>query len=98
MFGSLISIIGVIITLIINFLFIPKYGYLASAYATLVCYGSMMLISYFLGQYFYPVKYKIWKFLIYFFSGGIIYYFSLDFNGQESFTLIEYGYQSLLIG
>lgn len=97
-FGSLISITGVIITLIINFLFIPKYGYLASAYATLGCYGSMMLISYFFGQYFYPVKYKIRKFLVYFLSGGLIYYLSLDFNGQESFSLIEYGYQSILIG
>jgi len=96
-FGSLISITGVIITLIINFLFIPKYGYLASAYATLACYGSMMLISYFLGQYFYPVKYKIWRFLAYFMAGGLIYYFSLDFNGQENFSLTEYGYQSLLI-
>tara|TARA_B100001287_G_scaffold70393_1_gene58039 strand:- start:47116 stop:48633 length:1518 start_codon:yes stop_codon:yes gene_type:complete len=96
-FGSLISITGVIITMVINFLFIPKYGYLASAYATLACYGSMMLLSYFLGQYFYPVKYKIWKFLIYFVSGGLIYYLSLDFKGNESFTIVEYAYQSLLI-
>ncbi|MDA8556853.1 hypothetical protein N9K77_01825 [bacterium] len=47
------SIIGVLITLLINFLFIPIYGYEASAYATLFCYGSMVIISYFFGQYHY---------------------------------------------
>ena len=34
-YGAIISIIGVLITLLINFLFIPVYGYEASAYATL---------------------------------------------------------------
>jgi O-antigen/teichoic acid export membrane protein len=96
-FGALISVSGVIITLTINFIFIPKYGYLASAYATLICYGSMMIISYFLGQYYYPVPYKIGKFFIYIISGGVVYYFSLEFIGKENFNLLEYGYQTLLI-
>jgi O-antigen/teichoic acid export membrane protein len=96
-FGAFISLTGVAITLLINFLFIPKYGYLASAYATLACYGSMMVISYFLGQYYYPVKYKLGRFFIYLISGACIYYLSLDFKGLESFSLVEYGYQSLLL-
>lgn len=96
-FGAFISIIGVVITLSINFVFIPKFGFIASAYATLACYGTMMLISYLLGQYYYPVKYKIWKFFIYVFAGGTIYFFSIDFKAGDSFNLIQYGYQSLLI-
>ena len=96
-YGAFISLAGVIITLSINFIFIPQYGYLASAYATLACYGSMMIISYILGQYYYPVPYKIGKFLIYTITGGVVYYFSLEFIGKENFTLLEYGYQTFLI-
>lgn len=96
-FGALISLTGVTITITINFIFIPKFGYLASAYATLACYGSMMLISYFLGQYYYPVKYKTSKFLVYISFGGGIYFLSLDFVGSESFSLSDYIYQSFLL-
>ena len=96
-FGALISLFGVLITLTINFIFIPQYGYLASAYATLICYGSMMIISYFLGQYYYPVPYKIGKFFIYAFAGAIIYFLSLEFDWNNNFSIQEYGYQSLLL-
>ena len=88
-YGAFISLAGVIITLSINFIFIPQYGYLASAYATLACYGSMMIISYILGQYYYPVPYKIGKFLIYTITAGVVYYFSLEFIGKENFTLFR---------
>ena len=60
-YGAIISIIGVLITLVINFLFIPKYGYEASAYATLLCYGSMTIISYLLGNFYYKVPYDLKK-------------------------------------
>ena len=96
-FGAFISLIGVTITITINFIFIPKFGYLASSYATLACYGSMMIISYFLGQYYYPVKYNTRKFLVYILCGGGIYFLSLDFVGSESFSLSDYIYQSFLL-
>ena len=57
----------------------------------------MMIISYILGQYYYPVPYKIGKFLIYTITAGVVYYFSLEFIGKENFTLLEYGYQTFLI-
>ena len=41
-FGAYISMIGALITLIVNFALIPKYGYYGSAVATLAAYGSMM--------------------------------------------------------
>ena len=57
--GAYISIIGAIITLIINYLLIPHYSYMGSAIATLAAYGTMMAISYFLGQKKYPIPYDI---------------------------------------
>lgn len=58
--GAWITIGGAIITVIINFLLIPKMGYMACAIATLCCYGYMMAISYKMGQKHYPIPYA-WK-------------------------------------
>lgn len=59
--GALISVAGAIVTLALNFWLIPLDGpfggYFGSAIATIGAYGSMMLISYFLGQKHYPVPY-----------------------------------------
>jgi O-antigen/teichoic acid export membrane protein len=61
--GAYITLIGAAITLIINYFFIPTFGYMASAWATFLCYGSMMVISYIWGQRVYPVPYA-WKKLV----------------------------------
>lgn len=55
--GAYISIFGAGLTLIFNFALIPTLGYLGSAIATLIAYGAMMLISYILGQRYYPIPY-----------------------------------------
>lgn len=55
--GAYISIVGAIITLTINFLLIDKFSYMGSAIATIAAYGSMMAISYYLGNRYYPIPY-----------------------------------------
>lgn len=65
-FGAYIAIGGAITTILINLIFIPTYGYMASAWATMIVYGLQMLASYYLGQKYYPIKYNINKFLLYF--------------------------------
>ena len=66
--GAWLSAIGAIITLILNFWWIPRsadhliHGYIGSAWATFICYGSMMVISYIVGQKYFPVKYNLAKF------------------------------------
>jgi len=63
--GSLIAVGGVIITLALNWIWIPLYGYYGSSWVTFICYGSMMMVSYFLGQKFYPVPYDLKRFFLY---------------------------------
>ncbi|MEL6304602.1 MAG: polysaccharide biosynthesis C-terminal domain-containing protein [Bacteroidota bacterium] len=60
-YGAFISLIGALVTLAINFIFIEKYGYMASAWATLAAYGTMMVLSYYLGRKHYPVPYNLRK-------------------------------------
>jgi O-antigen/teichoic acid export membrane protein len=57
--GALISVIGALITLVLNFILIPFMGYMGAAWATLICYASMMVISYLMGRKYYPVEYNL---------------------------------------
>lgn len=64
-YGAYFSIIGAVITIVINFIFIPKIGYYASALATLAAYGTMMLMSYFVGRKYYRIPYNLRKIIFY---------------------------------
>jgi O-antigen/teichoic acid export membrane protein len=59
--GANISIVGAAVTLILNFALIPVWGYMGSAAATIAAYGTMMIISYFLGNKYYPIPYDMKK-------------------------------------
>lgn len=59
--GAYISIVGAIVTIVLNFLLIPSMSYYGSAIATIAAYGTMMFISYFLGNKHYPIPYDIKK-------------------------------------
>ena len=74
--GATITIIGAALTLIVNYFFIPYYSYMACAWATLICYASMMVISYLWGQKVYRVPYATKKLLGYF--GIMLLFYFLD--------------------
>lgn len=95
--GALISIIGAIITITLNFIFIPIYGYVASAWATLICYGSMMLISYFLGRKYYPIPYDLKKVGAYLGIGAVLFFVSAKFDPYQNFEWYIYLYHVSLI-
>lgn len=78
-FGAFISIIGALITIVINFVFIPHIGYMASAIATLLAYGTMMVLSYYLGKSRYPVPYNFRKILFY--LGIAVLFSAISFYG-----------------
>jgi O-antigen/teichoic acid export membrane protein len=64
--GAYISILGAIITLLLNFILIPFIGYFGSAIATIFAYGTMMIVSYLVGKKFYPIPYDLKSILSYF--------------------------------
>jgi len=73
-FGAYIAIGGASITILINLIFIPVYGFWASAWATLIVYGLQMVASYLLGQKYYRINYNLRKFYLYF-GMALLFYF-----------------------
>ena len=61
MMGAYVSIGGAVVTIILNILWIPTFGYMGSAWATLICYALMALVSFILGQKYYPIPYETLK-------------------------------------
>jgi len=57
--GAVMAIIGALITVILNWWLIPIIGYKGSAWATLICYLSMVVMSYYWGKKHYPIPYDI---------------------------------------
>lgn len=71
--GTWFSLIGLAIVVAVNFIFVPIFGYMACAWASFACYGSMMLVSYFVGQAKYPIDYHVSRLLFYFLVAGVLY-------------------------
>ncbi|MBS7787547.1 polysaccharide biosynthesis C-terminal domain-containing protein [Flavobacterium sp. CYK-55] len=63
--GAYISLVGAAVTLTLNYLLIPTMSYYGSAIATIAAYGSMMIISYQMGQKEYPIPYDFPKIFSY---------------------------------
>jgi O-antigen/teichoic acid export membrane protein len=73
-YGTMITLGGAIITIASNFFLIPVFGYWGSSLATLICYFSMAIVCYLLGQKFYPIPYSLYKSLLYILVTTIIVY------------------------
>lgn len=87
-FGMYFSILGALITIVFNVVMIPKIGFMASAWATLLAFGTMMLVSYFVGQKYYPVAYKLKKIGYYLVSATAFGLISFQwFRGQYWFSI-----------
>tara|TARA_B100001250_G_C19511342_1_gene661825 strand:- start:128 stop:769 length:642 start_codon:yes stop_codon:yes gene_type:complete len=79
-YGAAISLFGATITIIFNLILIPKTGYIGSAWATLICYFTMALTSYFFSIKYYYIPYEKIKIIIYLISSIIIYLFASYFE------------------
>ena len=87
-YGAVITIIGAVITIVLNIVLIPRLHYTGAAIATFSCYLFMMVSSYLLGQKFYPVPYPVKKLLAYIVLVVLIYLIHLG--------LVKFISQSLL--
>lgn len=92
-YGLYISGIGAVLTIVLNIIFIPMYGFLASAWVSFSAYTVMMITSYFWGQKYYPIPYRIKIDLLYIVVAAILVYVSFVLLNRN----IIYGNLLLLI-
>ena len=79
-YGAMLAIFGALITLLLNFILIPKIGFVGSAWATLACYFGMMVASLFLGRKHYPIPYDLKRIFSYIFLSFVLYKLSVFFD------------------
>lgn len=65
-YGALLALFGAIVTVILNFILIPKMGYTGAAWTTLICYVSMTVVSFILSQKHFPIRYPLKEIFLYF--------------------------------
>ncbi len=71
-YGMYFSVLGAVLTIILNITFVPLIGFIASAWATLATYSFMAIISYFYGKKHYLIKYPVKQIMTYLFFGLIL--------------------------
>ncbi len=95
-FGAYIALFGASLTVLINILYIPKFGYMACAWAPLIVYFTQMVISYILGQRHYPIPYNLKKFIFYI-SLALALFFLSPYIKVDNFTVNLFIQNSLLL-
>lgn len=86
-YGAVISITGALVTIIVNCIFVPSFGYVACAWATLAAYFTMMVVSYVLGQKYYPIRYNIRAILVFLILAFGLYLLSFTWRGLDNLVL-----------
>lgn len=95
-YGMWFSIIGAVLTIILNIVFLQKYGYMVAAWATLAAYGTMMLLSYYYGNKKFPIAYDL-KSIIGYLTVAIFISFSVTYVYKPHWILSVFILLGLLI-
>ncbi|MCR4664120.1 MAG: lipopolysaccharide biosynthesis protein [Paludibacteraceae bacterium] len=89
--GAWFSLIGLVITLVIQVVLVPKYGYMASAGASLVCYFVIMVLSYVTGKRHLVIPYDKKRIAIATVSCLLVMAVYYAFNGMGTWTRMAIG-------
>lgn len=95
--AAYLTVIGALLTIGINWLLIPRIGYIGCAIASFVCYGFMMTASYVLGQKHYPVPYAWKKLLAYIVISFILFLIHQLFRAYSPNLWLTHAFGALLV-
>jgi O-antigen/teichoic acid export membrane protein len=71
--GAYFSGIGCLVLIVVNIVFIPKFSYMACAWAGFSGYFTAMVLSYFVGQKYYPIKYPLKSIFAYILLAAVLF-------------------------
>jgi O-antigen/teichoic acid export membrane protein len=98
-YGMYFSLLGALITIALNIIFIPKIGFMASAWATLITYAVMAGLSYMYGRKYYRIPYPMTNLLmILIIATGLSYLSFIFFRGNNMVSgLMLIGFLGIII-
>ena len=94
--GAYFSGIGAAVLIAVDVVFIPRFSYWACAWAGFVSYTVSMVLSYFFGQKYYPIKYPL-KDIAFYVVLALVVFFLLDFCNNHLSMWLAIGVNTLLI-
>lgn len=94
-YGAIFSIIGCVIIIVLNVIFVPIYGYIASAWASLICNAVMMAISYYFERKYRPIPYDLKAIGFYFGLAIALYLLGCYINIENQ--ILRLSYRTLLL-
>ncbi len=94
--GAWFSLIGLTVTIIANVMMVPSMGYVGCAWAAFLCYFVMMVVSYILGQHYYPIPYPVRRIGIYIAIAALIYAAGI-YVARSGNPAIDYSARTLLL-
>jgi O-antigen/teichoic acid export membrane protein len=96
LWGAIFSGIGCAVLLTVNVIFVPIYGYMACAWGGFAGYGVAMLISYFVGQKYYPIDYPLKDIAMYVLL-AVVFFFLMKYAAAWH-PIASIAFNTLLIG
>jgi O-antigen/teichoic acid export membrane protein len=90
-----ITAIGAIVTIVVIFAMVPRFGFMGGALSTFICYGVMCVLCYYYGQRHYPIPYQTQKGLIFLLVAFIFSYSGFVIQTQNQ--LLDFFIHNLFI-
>jgi len=94
--GAIFSGIGCAVLLTVNFVFVPRYGYMACAWGGFAGYGVAMLISYVVGQKYYPINYPL-KSIAFYVLSAVICFAAMTYIREHYGIWLSLAFNTLII-
>ncbi len=101
MYGAWFSLLGTVIIVVGNILLVPTFSYMGSAWAAFMCYFVIMLVSYYFGQKYMPIKYELKRIGFYTLLALALYGISLLSDKYDLYlgkSWLEYVEKTILMG
>jgi len=93
--GTYLSVGGLAVTLALNLLLVPRFGYIGCAWASFFCYGAMMAASYVAGQKYYPIPYELGRMTAYVMMAAILYLAAEALT--VSYSIVNYAVRAAML-
>lgn len=94
--GAVFSGAGCLVLILVNVLCIPKYHYMACAWAGVAGYGTAMVLSYVVGQHYYPIRYPLRSIFTYVLLAAA-FFFLMQLEPRTWSSLLRLGLNTLLV-